>query len=308
MHQKNIIKPATPKKLQNIMSKIGLKDMTINDSYTGKILSNFKHGIINQTEKNQLLIRIISDQLSIGSKHLDGFNSKNSCPSCKGKGFNIFMELEYTEECKGTHDCLPCNGSGIMTKTCLRCHGITLNEILKIRKIIINYKEKRIEHIPNMNKEDGLKFQEDFGHYSTIDINKIIKYINKNGDDKETIKSGKKEAITKFISKNGEKTFRVIQANGNNDYSYIQKEPCRACHGTGRFEYKNETRTIKCPGCHGNGVVKKHLKTTSKIKMVVTCNRCDGSGKRFEDNPVLNIKKMTPEVCKTLKERGLLKI
>jgi len=277
----NVIKPLSEKVLIPIMNKIGLS--VVHDTHVEKIIHGFRHGILTIDEKNQLLVSIIVSQIESGSKYLTGFNMKNSCRTCNGKGFNVHPYIEFTTQCPGTHDCLPCNGSGIMTKVCLRCGGHTLKDILNRRKLIVDFKNN---HIPGMIREDEIKFKEEFGHYASIDIRRIH---------------------PSFIEENYDKTFRVIRADDQIKYSYIQKNTCRACKGTGKFVYTNSERTIKCPGCHGKGQVKKHMKTTNRIKFISKCNRCNGSGQGFESNPVINLRTMSPEMKKILKERNLLK-
>jgi len=280
-HKTNVIKPLSEKNLIPIMNKIGLS--VLHDTHAEKIINGFRHGVLTVEEKNHLLVSIIIQQIESGSKYLNGFKTNNSCPTCNGKGFNIHLLLEMTTACPGTHDCLPCKGSGIMTKTCLRCGGYTLKTILDRRKLIVDFKN---DHIPGMSQEDEIKFKEEFGHYATIDIRRIN---------------------PKFIEENRDKTFRVIKADDQKKYSYIQKNPCRACKGTGRFEYKNAERTIKCPGCHGKGKIKSHLKSTNKVKFISKCNKCGGSGQGFASNPVINLRTMSPEMKKVLEDRGLLK-
>lgn len=276
------IKLLPESELKKITTKIRIP--IISDNYTNKILTGYNTGVLSKDEKNQLLIKIISDQVSSGRQYLEGFNFKNSCSYCHGKGFNIFLQLQSTTECSGTHDCLPCGGSGIMTKTCLRCKGETLNDILKKRDIILKYKNSPI---PGMTQESEKEFRQNYGHYQTINIQRIT---------------------STFIKENGEKTFRVLgaQPDGKDKYYYIQKNYCKACEGTGRFVYKNSERSISCPGCHGKGHIKKHLKTTNNIQSIVICNHCNGSGKTFNDNPVINLQILSPEVRKTLEERNLL--
>jgi len=277
----NIIKQIPKERIQKIMNKNEINNLT--DSQITQIINKFDRGNLTIDEKNQLLIGIISEQIYSGSQqYVNGFSIRNACPFCQGKGFNVHIELEKTNKCPGTKDCLSCNGTGIMTKICLRCDGQTLNEILRKRELL-----NKNRHIPGMSREEEKKFREKFKHYILIDVRRIH---------------------SNFIKENAHRTFRVIQADNDNrtKYSYIQKNPCRACSGTGRFEYKNAERTIKCPGCHGKGQIRTYLKTTNRIKNVILCNKCGGSGRTYENNPVINLQTMPKKTKKALEERGLV--
>lgn len=98
--------------------------------------------------------------------------------------------------------------------------------------------------------------------------------------NKDKLESKPSEA---FIKQHEGETFRILIADEieGKKYSYIPKKPCKACGGTGRFEYKNDKRTVPCV------CTKKRLIPTGKIKTIVTCSDCHGDGRRI-DNPVIS--------------------
>jgi len=296
---KNII-PVNPEELQSLITKAGISinNNGLSDKHLNTVISSFLYGRINADEKNQLVMRIISNQLSNEGKVIEALkHPKLNCPYCGGKGFQTILEHNLVvEPCKGdpSRNSLPCDGSGIKTSLCARCGGLTLNQILKIRQSIIDGKaeSKVVRH---------------YGHFANIKV--------------DTLRPD-------FIQKNGNKTFRVFRSNdtdSDHEYYYIPKDPCKTCNGTGKFVHHRQNikcpgcggydksckqchgtgkvsgKPIKCSGCHGKGNLSKKLVTTGKVKAFLLCeHRCEGNG-YIHFNPLINLKALDGGTLNALK-------
>ena len=299
----NILIPYNAERINSVLHKLKIDPAELGDNYLKHIISAHRTSYITTTEKNQLLMNIIKQQVATKGQHLDGIKYSgwvDGCRSCSGKGFNTVIERKMVVDkpCLGNkkRGILPCEGTGIKTSICLRCGGLKLEEILAIRTLI--------------NQKDVSKdIQAKYGHFGLIII--------------DTISQG-------FIKENKSKTFRVIQADdiecdGNNLYYYIPKSPCSACHGSGRFVHDRKNikckcggdknckicsgtgrfsdKPIRCPGCGGKGALAKHLESTGQVKSFVQCSHCHGEGARIVQHVLSNL---SDDVRDALSQSGLL--
>jgi hypothetical protein len=302
-----VIVPTSSHNVNILTKKIGLNipNKELTDIHLSTIFQKLCSGVINIEEKNQLFISIIQNQLNSGTKFTNGIKHPSCmlhCSSCGGKGFQVILETHLmVDPCKGSKNALPCNGTGIKTSLCNRCGGLKLSEILKIKNNIVM----------GLASPDIIS---KYGHYAKINLDNVS---------------------PSFIEQNAQKTFRVIRSDEENEeYYYIPKVPCKTCNGTGRFihDRKNIKCThcgglghdvnndkcqyctngrisnspIKCPGCNGNGHLRKQLVTTNKVKSFIKCSRCEGVG-TIPMNPTINIKTMSNDVKMALEKSGLLK-
>lgn len=304
----NRIQPANSKELRRLMDRSNLmtSNKDLSDEHIPAIFTAMRSGIITIEEKNKLIIGIILNQLKSGTRYLSGISHRgweNNCRHCGGKGFRVIMETKMeVKPCIGVPGkSLSCNGTGIKTTTCNRCYGLTLENIMAIRERI-------------MIDESSEAEVASYGHFSKIKIANIP---------------------NSFLKNNAKKTFRVVKAdedcNGSGVYYYIPKSPCLTCKGTGEFVHDRkgikcptcgglrhdittpaticdtcggkgriDGNPIKCPGCGGKTYVSKRLISTGNIKMVIKCNSCNGLG-TFPNNPLVDIKKLSPEIVDALK-------
>lgn len=98
-----------------------------------EVLGAYEAKTISKDDKNAILRRIIAVELPKTHRVLNVGFEKNRCQACAGRGFIIIPELVRERgECLGSPDegILPCGGTGILTKVCQRCNGMTLIQLI----------------------------------------------------------------------------------------------------------------------------------------------------------------------------------
>jgi len=114
-------------------SRIGT-DPKNNISLAKEVINAYASKTISKGDKNTILRQIIeSEMLRVGKILNVGF-VQNRCLNCAGRGFIIIPEVvRERSECHGDpeHGILPCNGTGILTKVCQRCNGMTLIQLIE---------------------------------------------------------------------------------------------------------------------------------------------------------------------------------
>lgn len=299
-----------PRVIRDYMDRLNImvSNNQLSTEHIKTIVNGTRTGRIGTTERIQLLMTIVSNQLKSGIRDLKtnkiryvvGINSllHSPCPSCRGMGFVCTPEIEMKiVPCPGNEDygIISCDGSKIKTTVCNRCHGMTLSEILDIRSGIMTGEFEGTEF--------GRNIIEKYTHLTKLRMRKLN---------------------PAFVKKFGNKTFIVISAE-NGAYYFIPEKPCTACGGTGKFIHDRKNlrcncggqdpnckkcggkgrfsgTPIQCTGCGGKGHLSKKLIMTGNVKSFHLCDKCKGEGQQRDlGNPVINFKTMPDEVKRELK-------